>query len=308
MKETAKSLGEFLGSVLSTVSGAAYIPAAVVVGGVWLAGVFVNSGDESPVEAVVSAPVPTFGQLAVFVVAVMVVAAILEPVQFWLTRLAEGHIPIPLLGKRLLDNKLARYDRLESDRVSAAIGRQLKSPGRIPLRAGYVEKLDEIVRTSSARLQTWPDRDRVVGTRLGNVIRRYEDAANETLAPCRDTLPGNGEIQDLLPFAYFAIPEATREQHAHFRTQLQCMVSMTFCVPLVTFALAMAVGRVCWVVGVLVGGALVSSACASGARSAGDAYGTILLAIARQYVAGSVDVTAPKVVFRPNEELELINR
>ncbi len=297
MKGTVKSLGEFVASVLSTISGATYIPAAVIVGGAWLAGILATTKERTPADAVVHAPMPGFAQLGVFLVVVLLVAAVLEPIQFWLTRIAEGHIQIPLVGPARQRHWVALHDELAQRREQASDEIESAVSGSGPdLTKDAVDALHETIRSASATLRAFPQRDRIVATRLGNLVRSFEDSANTELKAAGSSLPGNGEIQDLMPFAAFAIPELTRQEHSYFRSQLQCMVTLMLVAPVVTATIAITLGLTFgisgWTAGVIVVGVVVTVACASGARSAGDGYGRMLLAIARQYTVGVVTVMA----------------
>ena len=69
------------------------------------------------------------------------------------------------------------------------------------------------------RLEKWPETDeRILPTRLGNLLRHYEDQANDLLRSTRvDGAPwALQSLEDLLPLAHFAIPPSTREQHDRF--------------------------------------------------------------------------------------------
>ena len=129
--------------------------------------------------------------------------------------------------------------------------------------------------------------DRVLSTRLGNVVRSYEDRSNEILdSHLVATLPRSGGLEALLPFAYFAIPSETRDQHDRFRSQLQANVALLLIVPLVGSALVWAVNDLLWRIGIAAVTVLVMFMARVGARAAADGYGTMLVAIAQQYVAG----------------------
>ena len=80
--------------VLSHVGASTSIPAAVLAGGFALAGILVTSDEQDPLEALARAGPPDFAELALFVVVVALVAAVLEPLQFWITRVFEGSSPL----------------------------------------------------------------------------------------------------------------------------------------------------------------------------------------------------------------------
>lgn len=200
--------------------------------------------------------------------------------QFRLTRLAEGYMRDGLLRTGLVTLQAKRRRGLDKKRQADGVSTKAKLH-------------------LSDQLHRYPAPERLLATRLGNLIRSYEDAANEELkkaygksgdesggfAPPK---VGNGEIQDLLPFASHAIPLRTLHEHDHYRGQLQCMVTLTVVVPLVAIGfVAVASGLVLKIVTAGVG-VLLTLGCRAGATSAGEGYGTMLVAIARQYVAGQM--------------------
>ncbi len=333
MKEAGKSLGQFVASVLSSVSAATYVPAAVLVGSLSLAAKLHLSALDDPIKVLSEDVDPSFTELALFVVVVGVVAALLDPMQFFLTRLLEGHVRVPLVSPLLERYQRSRFWFLNYNMEAAAEGTRLRRvllhrlgepmfrpnpPNRLSrLRIGLRHLIRKVVpfrlrRLAVVHLLTKPapveehertllelalgrkiqqrfpnDERRIVGSRLGNTIRSFEDRSNEVLssAPLPAGINRGEAIQGLLPFAYFAIPERTASQHEYFRGRLLTNVSMLLILPGAGIALAIATSGT-WRTVVLAATVFSAVAAYVGALSAADGYGTMLLAIARQYATG----------------------
>lgn len=287
MKVASKSLGEFIADVLSTVSSATYMPASLIVGVVTLIGRFRIDPELTPFAALRQSGSPTWTEIAVFVVATGILAAVIDPLQFFVTRLMEGHIgsrPTRLSSQRATWADLhARRDKLVQQ--SAGLGRDSD--------LGFDTRQEVVM--LSRQLQKLPaSKGRVTSTSLGNLIRAYEDQANEVLRKSNN-LPAEipPSIQQALPALYFAVPPETRAQHDRFRSQLTMLCTMVLVVPLTATAASVSVfAHPLWAAAFATSGALLTLLAYSGARSAGDGYGTMLLAIARQVSAGRVTMEA----------------
>lgn len=283
MKAVSKSLGEFIADVLSTVSAATYLPAALVVGVGTVIGRFRVDTKLSPFEALRASGTPTWTEIAVFVVMTGILASVIDPLQFFVTRLLEGHIGGS--GYRLQSNR-RKFRELHDQRNGLA-----KSLAELkPDSAQAPEIKDKIVAISRSLLK-FPSREsRVTSSSLGNLIRAYEDRANTVLqksAALPKEIPPT--IQDVLPALYFAVPSETRAQHDQFRSQLTMLCTMVFVIPFVTFAAVISVlEHPMWAITFAIAGAIVTALSYSGAKAAGDGYGTMLLAIARQVGVGRV--------------------
>jgi hypothetical protein len=73
-------------------------------------------------------------------------------------------------------------------------------------------KLDAL----TARIEEFPDKERVLPTRLGNVLRRHEDEA----------VVDGDPIQAVLPVAFGELSEDLQEQHDQFRSRLDLYCSL----------------------------------------------------------------------------------
>lgn len=322
MSTVAKSLGQFVADILSVVGAATYVPSSVVVGGIGLAGLLATASEASPIDAVAEASSPSFAELGLFVLVVAIVAAILEPLQLKITRVFEGYWG--KLGLARADRYRAERKKVSDRRNELAISRrQLQQIVKIPATSENEADLDRWkrrlaaetreLRLLSAEFDRWPRSERVLPTRLGNTIRGFEDRATETLAAAAAQLPlpGNGDIHDLLPYAYFAIPQATRDSHDRFRGQVQSLATLVVVVPVVAVALAASVWHFpegwLWGSSILGSGCLVALAALAGARDAGEGYGAMLLAISQQYVGGAFATTETTAANVQNSPTALVS-
>ena len=329
MGSAAKSLGQFVTEVLSGVSSATYLPASVIVGSFWMSAVLWTSPASNPVDAIVGASSPSFGSLALFVVTVAIVAALIEPLQFRLTRFLEGYNRDNTAQLKEFDELEESFQKAMSDKNALAAKTKVLRERLAKLReeAAQVDdnssaddgekKAQESVLTElrSARSQlktvsatvdslnrqreSWPRRDRVLATTLGNTIRSYEDQSNTLLKQLQPALPGEPTtVQELLPYIHHALPEELRNQHDRFRGQLQTMTTLVAAVPAATVPLTTSLitfgWNWTWMLAVVSVSAAVTVGAHRGAVDAGDGYGTLLLAITRRYVVENVPT--PKAV------------
>ena len=314
MAEERKSLGEFIADVLSHVGASTYIPAAVLAGGIALAGIVVTSDEQDPLEAIARAGPPDFAELALFVVVVALVAAVLEPLQFWITRVFEGYSRLfPAWSYWRMAKKRDALDekrQVIGDRIEVAhavLVALSERPATVPWApsgdrrellnerrqavAYEIAQLERQKRNLSDRLRSWPaEDDRLLPTRLGNVIRHFEDRANEILGGSTDErLCGATELQEVLPLVHSRLPGGMAAQHDFFRAQLQTTTALMMVIPIVGVLLTVAVDPIPWSIAVGLVTAAMTAAAYSGARSAADGYGTMLVAIA-EYSATTIDL------------------
>lgn len=300
MLKSGKTLGQFITEVLSVVSTAVYVPAAVLSGGFVLSALLAVSDEDNPIRAVAEAPSPGFAELAWFVLLVALVAALLDPLQFQITRFFEGQTNFTPRSRlttyqdevekqeAAFNELLDDLEQIESKLSSAA--EEEKANIRLEKEAKSLE-----LRMSALVRDRLPQADRLLPYRLGNIVRAYEDRSTVELRASGHPLPGNKEIQDFLPFAYFAVPDITRREHDTARAQMQSLCALTVVAPASATMVALSMVTfgswgLLWAGGAFVVGLIVSIAAHAGARDAGDAYGSALLAISRQYAAGALVV------------------
>jgi hypothetical protein len=257
---------------------------------------------------------------------------VLEPLQFWITRVFEGYSRLfpewsywRMAKKRdaLDEKRQAIGERVEMaeavlvalDEPPATAPRTHSRRGRAAHRAGLKKQrliiVDEIVqlerqkRDLSHRLRSWPtEDDRLLPTRLGNVIRHFEDKANGILGGSNDErLCGAEELQEVLPLVHSRLPEGMAAQHDFFRAQLQTATALMMVIPIVGVMLTVAVDPIPWSIGIALLTVGMTAAAYSGARSAADGYGTMLVAIA-EYSATTIDLRDSADQNEPEAEKE----
>jgi hypothetical protein len=199
--ETGRSIGRYF-TVISMVPSLLFV---LYVYGLFAAHAW--PGPFEPAKALHAAEHLSFGQIAALLVAALLLGLVLHPFQFSMTQLLEGYWGASWIGLGLARWRIMHYRRAvraldkaakdAEDKWQGAVERGRTTPDRLEREAPQRRKdknaaqlnrpsgdrmIADYLRTQALRAarRQYPDAQRrMMPTRLGNVLRRYEDRAGQ---------------------------------------------------------------------------------------------------------------------------------
>ena len=299
MSDAQQTLSELVAKILDTISVTSWFPAVAVVGGAEFLSELGRADAVTPRSAIAAVMPTTWQEALSFAALVTITTVLLQPFQFSMIRLLEGYWGDGVIDKWFGDScrdwqRKRRAKVIAAAQQAGAISAEEQDAANMlkALKLAIAQQSDDrgdceqagepalTAATSDSRitangiaLRRFPTHDRVLPTRLGNVMRRGEDDSERLRIEA-----GPDDIQVAFYEGMHLLPKGLMDQHDLHRSRLDLYCTMWFVfVGLTAFGFVTTADNG-W--DVLVVGATCLGAAASywAAIGAADSFGQVLRA------------------------------